>query len=118
MITSWFRWCLEAPVSVISKDTDRRIYAHPNVRVSIKGHQLGSLPTDTACQLNVFRHDGNALGVDGAEVGVLEEADHVGFGGLLEGEHGGGLESEVLLEGRGDIADKSLEGELADEELG
>ena len=56
--------------------------------------------------------------MDSAEVGVLEEADHVGFGGLLEGKDGGGLESQVLLEGAGDVTDKSLEGELADEELG
>ena len=56
--------------------------------------------------------------MDGAEVGVLEEADHVGFGGLLEGEHGGGLESQVVLELGSDLTDKSLEGELADEELG
>jgi len=56
--------------------------------------------------------------VDGAQVGVLEETDHVGLGGLLEGEHSGGLEAEVVLEFTGDLTDKSLEGELADEELG
>jgi len=56
--------------------------------------------------------------VDGAEVGVLEESDHVGLSGFLEGEHGGGLETEVVLELSGDLADEALEGELADEELG
>jgi len=39
--------------------------------------------------LHVLGHDGNSLGVDGAEVGVLEEADHVGFRGFLESENGG-----------------------------
>jgi len=56
--------------------------------------------------------------VDGAEVGVLEETDHVGLSGLLEGEDGGGLEAEVVLELGSDLTDKSLEGKLADEELG
>ena len=56
--------------------------------------------------------------MDRAQVGVLEEADEVGLGGLLEGEDGGGLEAEVGLEVLGDLADEALEGELADEELG
>ena len=109
MITSWFRWCLEAPVSVISKDTDRRIYAHPNVRVSIKGHQLGSLPTDTACQLNVFRHDGNALGMDGAKIGIFEETDEVSFCCLLESKDCGTLETKVSFEILSNFTDQALE---------
>ena len=56
--------------------------------------------------------------MDGAEVGVLEETDEVGLGGLLESEDSGGLEAEVVLELRSDLADESLEGELSDEELG
>ena len=56
--------------------------------------------------------------MDGAEVGVLEQAGEVSLGGLLEGEDGGGLEAEVSLEVLGDLADEALEGELADEELG
>merc|ERR1712166_824985 len=76
-----------------------------------------SLSTDSAGELHVLGHDGNSLGVDGAEVGVFEETDHVGFGGILEGEDGRRLESEVVLEVSGDVTDKSLEGEFADEEL-
>ena len=56
--------------------------------------------------------------MDGAEVGVFEETDEVSLSGLLEGEDGGALESEVVLELRSDLADESLEGELSDEELG
>ena len=78
----------------------------------------GSLSTDSAGELHVLGHDGDTSGVDGAEVGVFEKSDHVGLGGLLEGEDGGGLESEVVLELRGDLTDESLEGELSDEELG
>ena len=68
--------------------------------------------------MHVLGHDGDALGVDGAEVGVLEETDHVCLSGLLESEDGGRLESQVVLELGSDLTDKSLEGKLADEELG
>ena len=68
--------------------------------------------------LDVLGHDGDALGVDGAQVGVLEEADEVRLGRLLEGEDGGGLEAEVRLEVLGDLADEALERELADQQLG
>ena len=56
--------------------------------------------------------------MDRAQVGVLEEADEVGLGGLLEGEDGGSLESEVALEVLRDLAHEALEGELANEKVG
>ena len=56
--------------------------------------------------------------MDGAQVGVLEETNQVGLGGLLQSKDGGTLEAEVGLEVLGDLADEALEGELADEELG
>ncbi len=77
-----------------------------------------SLSSDSSGQLHVLGHDGDSLGVDGAEVGVLEESDHVSLGGLLESEDGGRLESEVGLVVIGDLSHESLEGELSDEELG
>ena len=77
-----------------------------------------SLASDSASELEVLGHDGDSLGVDGAEVGVLEETNEVSLSGLLEGEDGRGLEAEVVLELRSDLADESLEGELSDEELG
>ena len=77
----------------------------------------GSLSTDSAGELHVLWHDSDSLGVDGAEVGVLEEANHVSLGGLLESKNGRGLESEVALLVGGDLTDESLEWELSDEEL-
>jgi histone H3 len=56
--------------------------------------------------------------VDGAEVGVLEEGDEVSLDGLLESADGRGLEAEIRLEVLGDLTDKALEGQLADEKLG
>ena len=79
---------------------------------------LSSLSTDAAGQLDVLGHDGDTLGVDGAQVGVLEQTDQVGLAGLLESHDGGALEPQVSLEVLGDLPHETLEGQLADEELG
>ena len=79
---------------------------------------LGALSADAAGQLDVLGHDGDALGVDGAQVGVLEQAHQVSLGGLLQGQDGGALEAQVGLEVLGDLAHQALEGQLADQQLG
>jgi len=83
-----------------------------------EAHFLSTLAADPAGQLDVLGHDGDTLGVDGAEVGVLEQADEISLASLLEGHDGGALESQVGLEILGDLADQTLEWELADEEFG
>jgi hypothetical protein len=84
---------------------------------SLKIEKLRALATETAGQLDVLGLDGDTLGVDGAQVGVLEERDEVSLNGLLESTDGRGLEAEVGLEVLGDLTDQTLEGELADQEL-
>jgi len=79
---------------------------------------LRAFATDAAGELDVLGHDGDALGVDGAQVGVFEERDEVGLGSFLEGEDGGTLEAEVVLEVLGDLTDETLEGELAEQQVG
>ena len=79
---------------------------------------LSTLSTDAAGQLDVLGHDGDTLGVDGAQVGVLEQTNQVGLAGLLEGHDGRALETQVSLEVLGDLTDQTLEGQLADEQLG
>ena len=78
---------------------------------------LGALTAETAGELEVLGLDGDALGVDSAEVGVLEERDEVSLRSLLEGEDSRRLETEVGLEVLGDLTNETLEGELADQEL-
>ena len=80
-------------------------------------NDLGTLSTDAAGKLDVLGHDGDTLGVDGAQVGVLKETNQVGLRGLLEGHDSRGLEAEVSLEVLSDFSDKALEGQLADEKL-
>ena len=55
--------------------------------------------------------------MDGAQVGVLEQAHQVGLRGLLQGQHSGALEAEVGLELLGNLTHQALEGELADQQL-
>ena len=81
-------------------------------------NNLSTLSTDAAGQLDVLGHDGDTLGVDGAQVGVLEQTNKVGLAGLLEGHDGRALEPQVGLEVLGDLTDQTLEGQLADEQLG
>ena len=78
---------------------------------------LSSLATDTAGKLDVLGHDGHTLGVDGAQVGVLEETDQVSFAGFLQSHDGGRLEAQIGLEVLGDFANQALERQLADEKL-
>ena len=67
--------------------------------------------------MNVLRHDGDTLGMDGAQVGVFKEADEVRFGRFLERQYGGALESQIRLEVLRDFAHETLERELADQEF-
>ena len=87
------------------------------VGVSKAQRQLSNLRTftsDSSRQLDILRHDGDSLGVDRAQVGVFEQANQVRFGRFLQGQHRGGLESQVSLEILGDFSDQSLERQLSD----
>ena len=79
---------------------------------------LGTLTTDATGKLDVLWHDGDTLGVDGAQVGVLKEADQVSLGGFLQSHDGRRLEAEVGLEILGDLTHQALERQLPDEQLG
>jgi len=78
---------------------------------------LSTLATDPPGQLDVLGHDGDPLGVDGAQVGVLKEANQVSLAGLLESHDSRALEPQVSLEVLGNLPDQALEGQLADEKL-
>jgi hypothetical protein len=86
-------------------------------KIVVERH-LRSLATDAAGELDVLGHDGDTLGVDGSQVGVLEEADEVSLGRLLKGKDGRSLEAEIGLVVLGNLSHQALERQLADEELG
>ena len=79
---------------------------------------LCSLSADSAGQLNVLGHDGDALGVDGAQVGVFKETDEVSLASFLKSHHSRALETQIGLEILSDFSHKTLEGQLADQQLG
>ena len=83
-----------------------------------QGGNLGALSTDTAGELDILGHDGDTLGVDSAQVRILEKTYEVRLGSLLKGKDGRSLESEVALEVLGDLTNETLEGELADQKIG
>jgi hypothetical protein len=51
---------------------------------------LSSLSSESSSELEVLGLDGDSLGVDGAQVGVLEERDEVCLRGFLESHDGAG----------------------------
>ena len=68
--------------------------------------------------MDILRHDGDTLGVDGTKVGVFEKTDQVSLSGFLEGQDGRSLESKITLEVLGNLTDQTLERKLSDEEVG
>jgi hypothetical protein len=80
--------------------------------------RLGTFATDTASQLDVLWHDGDTLGVDSAQVGVLEQSYEVCFASLLKSQHSRALESQISLKVLGDFTNKTLEWQFPDQKLG
>jgi len=78
---------------------------------------LGTLSADTASKLDILWHNSDTLGVNGAQIGVLEESDQISLTGLLESTNGSRLEPQVSFEVLSDFSHKTLEGQLPDEEL-
>ena len=79
--------------------------------------RLSALATNATRQLHVLGHDRDALGVNGAQVRVLKEADQVRLGRLLERRDGRRLEAQVGLEVLRNLAHEALERQLADQQL-
>ena len=80
---------------------------------SIKSALLRAFTTDTTCKLNILGHDGDALGVNGTQVGIFEQPYKVGLGSFLQGKDGRTLKPKVALEILCDFSYQTLEGKLA-----
>ena len=78
---------------------------------------LGSFASDSSSQLDVLWHNGDPLGVDGAQVCVLKETNQVSFRCLLKGSHGCALEPQVSLEILSNLPHEPLERQLSDEQF-
>ena len=71
-------WCLKTPV-VFFLDFVNFFFGFRR-----KLGNLRSLSSDSARKLDVLGHDGDTLGVNGEEVGVLEKSREIGFRRLLQ----------------------------------
>ena len=76
------------------------------------------LTSDSSGELHVLLHDGHSLGVDAAQVGILENSDQVSLGGFLESDESLSLASKGVIDLHADGSDDSLEGGSWKEEVG
>ena len=58
----------------------------------------GTFTTNAAGELHVARHDGHALGVDGAKIRIFKETHKIGLGRLLKSQNCRSLEPQISLE--------------------
>merc|ERR1719347_774943 len=80
-------------------------------------YSLGPLAPDPTSELDIFGHYSNPLGMDGAQVSILEQSHQVGLTCLLQSHYSRTLEPEIGLEILGNLPDKALERQLTDEQL-
>ena len=59
---------------------------------------LSTLSTNTPSQLNIFRHDGDSLGVNGTEIRVFEQTHQISLRSFLKRQHCVALEPQVCLQ--------------------
>jgi len=78
---------------------------------------LGTLSADTASKLDILWHNSDTLGVNGAQIGVLEQTHQISLAGLLESSNGSRLEPQIGFEVLSNFSHKTLERQLPDEEL-
>ncbi len=81
----------------------------------MKQLDLSALSSNAAGQLNVFGHEGDPLGVDGAQVGVLKQTDQISLASLLQGHDSRALETQIRLEVLSDFSHQMLEGQFANQ---
>ena len=77
-----------------------------------------ALAADSAGKVHILLHHGHSVGVDGAQVGILEETGQVALSCLLKGKEGGRLEAELAVDTVADGSDEALEGSLGKHEGG
>jgi hypothetical protein len=87
------------------------------VALGEKAIRLGALTADTTSKLDILGHDGNTLGMDSAQVGVLKETNEVSLSSFLKSSDGRTLEAQVGLEVLGNLSNETLEGQLTDQQL-
>lgn len=68
-------------------------------------------------QLHVFRHNRNAFGVNGSQIGVFVERDQIRLGRLLQSAKSGGLEAQIVFGVLSNFANQALKRQLANQKF-
>ena len=84
----------------------------------INEESSSSFTADPPRELNILGHDRYPLSVNRAKIRILEQTHKVRLRRLLQSRDGAALEPQIGFEVLSDLADKTLEGELADQKLG
>merc|ERR1719492_531823 len=87
------------------------------VSLAKRKENLGTFTTDTSGQLDVLGHDGDTLSMDGAQVGIFKKSNQISLRCFLKSHDSARLKPQVSLEILSNFTNKSLEGQLADQEL-
>jgi histone H3 len=80
-------------------------------------HPLRPFTTNASGQLNVLGHDGNTLGVNGAQVCILKHTNKVSLQSLLEGKYSCASETQVTAEILSNLLYQTLEWRLANQKV-
>ena len=75
------------------------------------------LTSDSPCKCDVSWHERDSVGVDGAQVGILEEVRHESFRCLLDSQKPMALEADLLIMAACHLSDDPLEGVLGQDQL-
>lgn len=78
---------------------------------------LASLTTNATSKIDVLWHNGNTLGVECTQIGVLEQTNKVRLGSLLDCKDSKRLETQIGVVVLSNLTHKSLERELANQQL-
>ena len=70
------------------------------------------LTSDAPCQGDVSWHERDSVGVDGAQIGILEEVRHESFCCLLDSQKPMALEADLLVVAASQLSHDPLEGVL------
>ena len=79
---------------------------------------MESLTSDSSSQFKVLLLHSDSAGMDGAQVGIFEEADKVHLSSFLDSQESLGLESDLDVNTLCDGSHKTLEGCSQEEEVG
>lgn len=79
---------------------------------------LSTFTADTTSKLNIFRHDGYSLCMDGTQVSVLKQANKVSLGCFLQGQNCSALKPQVSLKVLSNFTNKTLKRCLTNQKIG